>query len=212
MNTIISILVPVFIVIGFIIIFQTFLKRSDRISRLNKESFLEDEQKASFSRVHTIESSRYIIPNIDNFPIMKENEINNSEDEYAYTMQQIALTKATKVMGHFEETNLELKKMYGASNLESIIQSEENYNDFFQSLQAWAKALTEADRKSDAIKVLEEGLSVGLDFTNSFLLLANLYKESGNKEALIKLLELTKENKNITIGKVTTYIENIITK
>lgn len=210
MNAIITIIIPFLFFIGLIIIFQTFIKRGDRIIKHSKEQFLKDEQEASFFRAHEIESSRYIVPDISKFPLMDESQIKTKEDEYAYTIQQEVLTKSHKAMAHFEEGNLELKKMYGAAHLEFIAQSEENYNSFLQSLQAWAKALVDADNKTAATQVLEQGIAIGLDLSSSFILLADLYKDSHNTQELLKLLQLTKESKNITMGKVVTYIENII--
>lgn len=210
MQIITSVLPPVLIIIGLIVIFQTFLKRSTRKYERNKNNFIEQEQQASFSRAREIEEERYIKPNIENFPIMLSEDTKTEEELYAYKLQQAVLLKLDKPMGHFEENNIELKKLYGAVNLEVIIQSEENYTEFLHKLNAWAKALVDADKKYNAIKVLEEGIKLGMDFTQSFILLADLYKETDNKEDLKKLYDLTKQNKNITMGKVVSHIESLL--
>lgn len=205
-----EIFVPVFFLIGIVIIFQTFLKRSDRITRKAKEEFLEREREASFSRVKEIEQERFINIDINNFPIMSTQDIKTDEEKYAYTLQTAVIEKSSKKMAHFDEENLELKKMYGASNLETIIQYEENYTEFLRKLSSWAKALVDANKKDDAIKVLEEGMKVGLDYTKSIMLLADLYNEKKDNEALNNLYNLIKQNKSIIMDKVVKYIENLL--
>lgn len=205
-----EIFVPVFFLIGIVIIFQTFLRRSDRITKRAKEEFLEREREASFSRVKEIEQERFISIDINKFPIMNAQDIETDEEKYAYTLQNAVIEKSSKKMAHFDEENLELKKMYGASNLETIIQYEENYTEFLRKLSSWAKALADANRKDDAIKVLEEGMKVGLDYTKSIMLLADLYNEKKDTIALNNLYNLIKQNKSITMDKVVKYIETLL--
>lgn len=205
-----EIFVPVFFLIGIVIIFQTFLRRSDRITKRAKEEFLEREREASFSRVKEIEQERFISIDINKFPIMNAQDIETDEEKYAYTLQNAVIEKSSKKMAHFDEENLELKKMYGASNLETIIQYEENYTEFLRKLSSWAKALADANRKDDAIKVLEEGMKVGLDYTKSIMLLADLYNEKKDTIALNNLYNLIKQNKSITMDKVAKYIETLL--
>lgn len=205
-----EIFVPVFFLIGIVIIFQTFLRRSDRITKRAKEEFLEREREASFSRVKEIEQERFISIDINKFPIMNAQDIKTDEEKYAYTLQNAVIEKSSKKMAHFDEENLELKKMYGASNLETIIQYEENYTEFLRKLSSWAKALADANRKDYAIKVLEEGMKVGLDYTKSIMLLADLYNEKKDTIALNNLYNLIKQNKSITMDKVVKYIETLL--
>lgn len=195
---------------GILIIFKTLVKKSSKDYEKREKDYIERERQASFSRAKTIEQSRYIVPDIQKFPIIQEYEAKNEKEIKAYNIQQSVLEKAQKTMAHFNETNLELKQMYGIANLESIIQYEENYSEFLHKLNLWSKALIDADKKNDAIKVLEEGINLGMDFSQSFIQLADLYKEDNNLPALRNLYKIAQQTKNVTMPKVVTYIKNFL--
>ncbi len=203
-----EILVPVLFLIGIVTIFQTFLKRSDRIDKRAKEEFLKREREANFSRAREIEDNRFIKVDINSFPIMQNAQ--TEEEKYAYKLQQAVIQRASLKMAHFDESNLELKKMYGASNLEFIIQYEENYTEFLRKLSSWANALVDANKKEDAIKVLEQGIKLGLDYTKSVILLANLYKEKNDITSLNNLYNLVVKSQSITMNKVIKHIKNLL--
>lgn len=201
---------PVLFFLGILIIFQTFLRRSTKKSEKNKKAFIEEEREASFVRAKDIEQTKFIKPDIEKLNVLKEEEAKTEREIYAYGLQKSVLEKASKPMLHFEQNNLELKKMYGPANLESIILYEENYNSFLNKLNSFSKALADADRKKEAIQILEEGIELGLDFSRSFILLADLYYEQNEIDKLKKLYDLVTKSNNITINKVITYIDNLL--
>lgn len=201
---------PFLMLMGILIIFTTLVKKSSKDYKKRKNEYIDRERQASFSRAKAIEQSRYIIPNIQKFPIIQEYEVRSEKEIEAYNIQKSVLEKAQKTMAHFSETNLELKQMYGIANLESIIQYEENYSAFIHKLNLWAKALIDADKKKDAIKVLEEGINLGMDFSKSFIQLADLYKEDNNLPALTNLYKIAEQNKNFTMLKVAMYIKDLL--
>lgn len=201
---------PVLFFLGILIIFQTFLRRSTKKSEKNKKAFIEEEREASFVRAKDIEQTKFIKPDIEKLNVLREEEAKTEREIYAYSLQKSVLEKASKPMLHFEQNNLELKKMYGPANLESIILYEENYNSFLNKLNSFSKALADADRKKEAIQILEEGIELGLDFSRSFILLADLYYEQNEIDKLKKLYDLVTKSNNITINKVITYIDNLL--
>lgn len=201
---------PVLFFLGILIIFQTFLRRSTKKSEKNKKAFIEEEREASFVRAKDIEQTKFIKPDIEKLNVLREEEAKTEREIYAYGLQKSVLEKASKPMLHFEQNNLELKKMYGPANLESIILYEENYNSFLNKLNSFSKALADADRKKEAIQILEEGIELGLDFSRSFILLADLYYEQNEIDKLKKLYDLVTKSNNITINKVITYIDNLL--
>lgn len=201
---------PVLFFLGILIIFQTFLRRSTKKSEKNKKAFIEEEREASFVRAKDIEQTKFIKPDIEKLNVLREEEAKTEREIYAYGLQKSVLEKASKPMLHFEQNNLELKKMYGPANLESIILYEENYNSFLNKINSFSKALADADRKKEAIQILEEGIELGLDFSRSFILLADLYYEQNEIDKLKKLYDLVTKSNNITINKVITYIDNLL--
>lgn len=201
---------PVLFFLGILIIFQTFLRRSTKKSEKNKKAFIEEEREASFVRAKDIEQTKFIKLDIEKLNVLREEEAKTEREIYAYGLQKSVLEKASKPMLHFEQNNLELKKMYGPANLESIILYEENYNSFLNKLNSFSKALADADRKKEAIQILEEGIELGLDFSRSFILLADLYYEQNEIDKLKKLYDLVTKSNNITINKVITYIDNLL--
>ncbi len=212
MNSIINIFAPVFALLGIVIIFNTIIKMSVKKNEKKKSEFIENEREAAFYRSKPIEEERYIKPNIENFKVMDKKENYTDEELYVYNLQQKLIEISQKTMAHFTESNIELKKMYGINNLESIIQWEENYTNFLHKANSFAKALNQLNKKEEAIKILEEAIRVGLDFPQSLIFLADIYNETNNKEKLENLYQLTKQNNNNNMIKVVTHIEKLLTQ
>lgn len=206
----VRILTPVLFAIGIVIIFQTFLKRSSRNYEKQKEKFLKEEQEASYSRSNEIEEQRYIKPSILDLKVIDVLDVKTEPDTEVYNIQSDILKLATKPMLHLKESNLELKKMYGVANLEYIIQCEENYNTFLSKLNSFAESLIKLQKTEEAIKILEEAIKLGTDYSKSFKLLADLYNKKNDKASLRRLAEISHNTKNIAMTKTTAYIEELL--
>lgn len=202
--------VPLLLLGGILIIFNTLIKQDTKNTKNKFENYIALNRKADFSRTKPIENSRFIDININNFPIMEEKQNFTDAEKKAFKLQNDFLVCASKKMGHFKENNLELKQMYGIANLESIIQYEDNFSSFMSVSFNWAKALSDADMKNEAIQVLEEILKLGLDTSKPIILLADLYKEKNIINKLEQLYNMTKASDDVSLKLANSHIKTLL--
>ena len=202
--------VPLLLLGGILIIFNTLIKKDTKKNEHKFKDYIELNRKADFTRTKPIENSRFIKIDISKFPLLEEKDNLSEEEKKALKLQKEVLSSCSKKMGHFKESNLELKQLYGIANLESIIEYEENYSSFMTLLFKWAKALAEANFKDYAITVLEEGISLGLDLSKAIIFLADLYKEKNDIPNLEKLYSLTKTSENIGMKIACSHIKTLL--
>jgi len=148
-----------------------------------RENFLAREEKANAVRRKDIDPNLFFEADLSAFP-----EIIGDDP-----FQVLRCSK--RVMIRFENpiTNLELKELYGLSQMDLIAQYEENFNAYLKSLTKWAASLVEKN-SSDALKILEYVISHGGEFRDSYKIAADIYANNGEQEKLDALLDSAVEN------------------
>ncbi len=111
-------------------------------------------------------------------------------------------------------SNTELKNTYGVAKFETIIQYEENYEEFMHSLLEWAAALIASENLFDAERVLLTAIEYHCDRSMAYIMLADIYG-AYNVNKLKEFYEFSKTaeqlvKSNIVQHKVLSYIEDKI--
>ena len=81
-------------------------------------------------------------------------------------------------------TNTDLKLMYGPANLADLSSYDENYHLLTTTLLAYARREVELDRIDAAVTILEYAMSLALDVSQIYLLLAELYQKQNTPEKI----------------------------
>ena len=176
------------LILGVAAIILILSRRSIKNRHSIKNKFLEEEMEANAARKKDIEPEFFYYPTLDSLPLHED------ADGEIKKKQEIVKKHANLTMIYFPKkpTNLELKKAYGRANLEKITGYEENYSRYISSLVSWANALIEnggEGQKDDAINILENTVKLGSEFSKTYMLLADHYKNQDNIEGLNHLLD-----------------------
>jgi len=74
--------------------------------------------------------------------------------------------------------------MYGPANLADLSSYDENYHLLTTTLLAYARREVELDRIDAAVTILEYAMSLALDVSQIYLLLAELYQKQNTPEKI----------------------------
>jgi hypothetical protein len=156
----------------FIVFCLWFAYESSKHSRASQKRYqemLKREYEASKVRKKDISDLPKIsIPN--NLPM------NTTNDAYLNSIyKEIHKLEDKDIINFTGYTNTDLKLMYGASNLSYLSECDNNFTKLAITLNKWANYLYNHDQVHDAKTVLEYAVSINIDITNIYILLANIY-------------------------------------
>lgn len=199
----------------FIIIYNLKLRKVDKEFNNEKNLFFEKERKAMFVRKKSLDNLNYVNISLDELPLLKEENVNNYtyNEKKAYQYQQNAFIYSNKPMLDLSGiNNTDLKLEYGPTNLNTLIEYEQNYHCFLKSLLYWGEFLYKANRLKEAMEVLEKGIHIESDLSRNYILLANIYKQTNLEEKLLNLKKLTskKAKNNIMFKKALNHIKSLL--
>lgn len=179
----------------FLIWFNFNRVRMAKKSKRADEDFWEKESKANATRKQSLDALPYILIPINELPF----QVVTNEEVTAIETKLRALAKE-KIVNFTGVSNTELKLRYGAGNLEILTQYDENYTKLVQLLYHWGEKLSELSYQKEAIQVLEYGVRIQTDIRAHYLLLANLYRNTGQSAKIQGLIDaadtLNSLNKN----------------
>lgn len=161
-----------------------FRKRNDRHQREVEESFWDREQKANFVRRQDISGLPYISIPFEDFSIgaFSDEKLNELE-------RSLETFRDKKILNLTDQTNTDLKLLYGPANLPVLTECDENFTDMLHVLTDYANQLTELGHLDAAIPVLEFCIEVGSDISSHYTTLANYYKQHNQNAKLEALRE-----------------------
>lgn len=149
-------------------------------SKQSLTEFLEEEHSAQFVKSKCIDAQDFIHINFDLIP-----KVNRQECQLLY--QDILSYGQKSMLNLKEQSNLDLKKKYGAKSIEQIASYERNYFECMNLLVQYARLLFELDYILEAKHILELCIQYDCDLSKAYLLLIQIYKSENNEEALFSL-------------------------
>lgn len=210
---------PIFlsVFIIFVIFYNIKANLADKKIRKANDEFFEKERKAMFARKKPLDNLNYIKVSLDNLPLLKEDNLESYSfyEKQAFKYQEDAFKYLDKPMLNLTGiNNTDLKLEYGSANLNTIIEYEQNYQNLLENLFKWGDSLHKANRIDDAILVLEKGVNIESYLSKNYILLADLYKKTNQKNKLIELKEIVnkKTSDNLLFKKVINHINNLLTE
>lgn len=149
-----------------------------------EKAFWEKELAAGNTRRQDLEKLDYITIPLEQFPL----GLNTDAEK-----ELVALSKE-RIKNFQGLSNTELKLQYGTANLDELSSYESNFIRLQQVVLEYAKELCTADRRADAIHILEFMLQNGGDISGLYLELATLYQQEGCKEKVQHLFTTIDQN------------------
>lgn len=174
---------------GLFIIFLSVLaylrKKSTAKQKEVTENFWDRENKANEVRRKDISGLPYITIPLEKFPmgISSDEELTDYEND-------LKTLSSAKILNLSHQSNTDLKLAYGPANLPALSDYDQNYTTLLRDLVAYAKCLIKNGFESEAVPVLEFGVSIDTDIRANYTLLAEIYKKMGDTQ---KLDALTKK-------------------
>ena len=173
--------------LGLFIIFLSvaayYRKRATAQQKKVTEDFWSREDQANQIRRKDISNLPYITIPLEKFPI------GISDDEELTDYENDLKTLASrKILNLSHQSNTDLKLAYGPANLPALSEYDQNYTTLLRNLVAYADCLIKNGFKSEAVPVLEFGISIDSDIRANYTLLAELYKEQGKTAKIQELI------------------------
>lgn len=168
-------------------------KHSKKSQQKYKE-FLRREHEAALTR-------KKDISNIPTIKIPESLPFKKSSDAYMNTLQDdIRKLQSKDIINFTGYTNTDLKLMYGAGHINYLSECDNNFTKLAVALNKWATQLHKHNEIQDCKKVLEYAVSINVDITHVYILLANIYIDE-KKPAKINNLIRKASKLNSSISK-----------
>lgn len=136
--------------------------------------FFEKERKANNSTKKEINEKYFFV-----------NTLNITEFEFNYSKKYEKLLNDLKIISEKEMikfnqiySNTDIKLKFGPSNLNRIMDSENNYREYFRILNDMSEELINNDDYANAEIILKYLIENNSEFSKSYILLINIYKKT----------------------------------
>lgn len=158
-----------------------------------QEEFWQKEEEANATRRKDISSLPYIVVPLHALPF----EARPDDEELLRCEEGVRALSEQKILNLTGLSNTELKLNYGAANLTFLTQCDQNFTDLVRLMQQWGARLYELALPAQAEQVLTLSVGWGSDIKGSYLLLAQIYQESGQWDKLPQLKERASHLKSL---------------
>lgn len=113
-----------------------------------------------------------------------ENADTDEENEILALQEEVMEFSGLPMMNCENKTNIDLKIEYGPSNLQPIIESEQNFIDFQKTILTLGKKLYDMNKIEESISILEKGVQYGSGYDDNYIILCNLYVQIQEKNRI----------------------------
>ncbi len=179
------------------------IARSKYISEKNTRDFWDKESKANQVRKADISKLAYLALDLSLLPM------NALIPNLSHRAQELEKLATEKIINLSMYTNTELKLMYGPANLEALSYYDGNYLQLIRLLNSIGRELIELGNVSAATEFLSYSLSVGSDISETFTLLAEIYKSKGRDNDIDLLIQVAERLETINKATIINKLNNI---
>ena len=177
--------------------------RSKHEAAKNTKNFWDNESKANLVRKADISNLAYLVLDLSLLPM---DALLPALSHRAKELEDLATKKILNLSMY---TNTELKLMYGPANLEELSYCDGNYLNLIRLLNSIGKDLIELGNVSAAKEFLSYSLSIGSDISETFTLLAGIYKSKGHDNDIDLLIKLAERLETINKATIINKLNNI---
>lgn len=168
-------------------------------------SFLEKEQEANNVRKKSLDSLNYISVPINRFPIEK-----NTTDQYLLEYQEsIYKISSEKIVNLTGITNTDLKFKYGAANINTLMEYDQNFTFLTRTLYKWGEYYFNLEQYDKAKIILEFAVEIRSDIKGIYCMLANIYCREFHPERTDELISIVKSLNTIMKNPIIQELETI---
>lgn len=156
------------------------------------EKQIEEERLANFSRKQDIPKDTFIKPDLSKLPIKEYPEDDETFKRVIESQESVLRKGKLKMIKLIPPlSNIEIKKKFGFTNLEFVIEYEENYYSYISSLNMLAVSLINLKDFISAEKVLLHCIiDMQSNIFKSYVLLSEIYAKNNDKNKLEEMLNI----------------------
>ena len=169
----------------------------------NTKNFWDNESKANLVRKADISNLAYLVLDLSLLPM------DALLPALSHRAKELEDLTTKKIINLSMYTNTELKLMYGPANLEELSYCDGNYLSLIRLLNSIGKELIELGNVSAAKEFLSYSLSIGSDISETFTLLAGIYKSKGHDNDIDLLIKLAERLETINKATIINKLNNI---
>lgn len=177
--------------------------RSKQAAAKNTKTFWDNESKANQVRKADISNLAYLVLDLSLLPM---DALLPALSARAKELERLAQEKIINLSMY---TNTELKLMYGPANLEALSYYDGNYLKLIRLLNFIGKELIELGNESAAKEFLSYSLSIGSDISETFTMLAEIYKSKGRDNDIDLLIQVAERLETINKSAIINKLNNI---
>ncbi len=178
-------------------------RKSSNQTRKDTSNFWAEESKANSVRKADISNLAYLVLDLSLLPM---DALIPSLCHRAKELEKLATEKIINLSMY---TNTELKLMYGPANLEALSYYDGNYTHLIRLLNSIGKELLDLGNVSAAKEFLSYSLSIGSDISETFTLLADIYKSKGRVNDIDLLIQVADRLETINKASIINKLNNI---
>ena len=196
----------------FLLVLHYNLNKGKRLGKKQEDSFWKKEYEANTTRKKSLSDLTYITFQAEDFfPInlLEQHQVSeflNTYPDVKKILPRFIALSNEKIVNLSRFTNTELKFEYGIANFNLLSEYDENYLELISLLNKYGSVYYDAGYLSQALAIFEYAISIGSDVTDTFLLLADIYKREEASDSLATLYtnveKLSDKKKNIILKKL----------
>ena len=169
----------------FIIWLQYEKRKADKSSKKLSDDFWQTEYEANSIRRADITALDYITIPIDQLPMEDQDDL--ATNSYRDAILMLSKKQIINLTGL---TNTDLKLKYGTANINKLMECDSNYTILVRTLQKWGDRLFSQGHLNEATTVLEFAVVCLTEVSDTYKLLATLYKEQMFPNKIDHLIEV----------------------
>lgn len=159
-------------------------RKSSSKDQAKSETFWSRERTANFTRNTDISTLNYITIPLEQLPFKETTD--EKLNELQNKIQNLSKKKICNLTGY---SNTDLKIKYGAGNITSLIDFDQNFTLLARTLDQWAAYLYQQGEVDSTKIILEYAVSCHTDVSKTYILLAQIYKKQEEHEKIKQLIE-----------------------
>lgn len=178
-------------------IISHFIKKSNRSMDSQQQSFWNKERESNNVRKKSLEDLQYITIPFETLPCSTYAEQEEIKECLAtlHTLSERNIVNLTGI------TNTDLKLTYGTANITALTEYDQNFTVLVTTLQKWAEILYDLGAVDETQTILEYAISIDSDVSKTYDMLAAIYANKQDREAIAGLIEHA-ENLTSSSGKI----------
>ena len=191
--------------IAFMLILSVVIKRQNKRTRKQEDSFWAREARANSVRRKSLDGLNYIKIPLESFPT---HILQNDADvlECISTLEALTSQKIVNLTGY---TNTDLKLEYGTANITVLTEYDQNYTILVRTLQKWADILLETGYVDEASVLMEFAVSTGTDISRTYYELADYWISQGERFQAERLIAMAGNLRSSNKDKIVKHLQEI---